>query len=497
MGPLSKTATRANLIAGSALILCLWQGAAVAEPKTVSTYYPAFGHAVDAALANNGDVLVSLGGTAAAAGIQIYSPSAGFANPCGGGRYIDYAALGISTVEGIAVYPNGRRQDASKTQSIAAAVEQNGAEFLRADLRRCAVDGAVNVEQDPIQGNSPGSFAVAITPRGQPTYAFVANEYGIAATSRDSNMGEAGTVGIVRVRRADCGKFKKTTGVVPGIAYIYIPGANTVPGVTVSHDGKRLYVVNEGTAVGTYPPGHRYGGNLFRDPTGSGNPDLTTERCVNEYGKPTVGNTRNGVLTVIDIAKAVAGRGQHAIIQTIAAGCSPVRVVETRNGKFLFVASRGGNPGDVHSTIAPVPGSVGRVLVFDTGKLLSRDLDKVNRGALVNVMASGGTAPVGMALFRGDRRLAVANSNRFTQSGTGKTSVAILNVRCPTKTKGPEVVCESPQIGAFPRGLTADGSTLYVANFGSPSSNVPGSLQVIEYRAGKTSGCAVGPYPAP
>ena len=53
--------------------------------------------------------------------------------------------------------------------------------------------------------------------------------------------------------------------------------------------------------------------------------------------------TRNGLLAVIDVDKATRGMGQASIITIIAAGCSPVRAIETADGQYVWVAARGRN----------------------------------------------------------------------------------------------------------------------------------------------------------
>jgi hypothetical protein len=54
-----------------------------------------------------------------------------------------------------------------------------------------------------------------------------------------------GTIGIIKIQRNAAGGFTPGTGLIAQNQYIYIPGADTIPGITMSHDGKRLYVVNE------------------------------------------------------------------------------------------------------------------------------------------------------------------------------------------------------------------------------------------------------------
>jgi hypothetical protein len=489
--PFIRTGKSALLIGSAATFICCCASASSAEPKAVSTYYPAFGHAIDAAVAKTGDVLVALGEGSSPPGIQIFNPGTGYSNPCGGSTIINFAALGASTVEGIQLFPDGARSVGANKQGIGAAVEHRGSEFLLGNLRNCSISGEVHVQQFPMtdppkpQHGSPGTFSLTLTPTEEP-YAFLANEYGSATSSRDFNLNQTGTVGVVKTVRDDAGRFKPATMQVGPYGHIYVPGANTIPGVTVSNDGKYLYVANEATHADYYPPDSRYPGMPYHNPTGVVDPRQSSQTCLNKYGMSDT-PTRNGVLTVIDVDRAAKGLGQASIVQTVAAGCSPVRIVESSDGKFLFVATRGGNPGEEGSN--PPPGSVGRVLVFNVEKLVATHVSKVNK-ALVNVFDSGGTQPVGMALFDEGRRLAVANSNRYTTGG-GQTSVGLFKVRRPIKTNAPEAVCPSSNLYDFPRGVASNGNTVYVANTGNTDPLVMGSLQVIEVNPGDKVGCTV------
>lgn len=116
----------------------------------------------------------------------------------------------------------------------------------------------------------------------------------------------------------------------------------------------------------------------------------------------------NGLLTVVDVSKAEVVPDSGAILATVNAGCSPVRLSETADGRTLWVTLRGDD----------------RVLAFDTSKLES---DPNN--ALLGFASTGGTAPVGVRLFHNDQLLAVANSNRFH---TGTANATILSVASPT-----------------------------------------------------------------
>ena len=478
-----------------AVSICYDAEVSYAGSRAVSTYYPAFGSPGDVVVAKTGDVLVSL--SSPDPGIQIFSPTRGFANPCGGRNIIKFDPPIVKTL-GMALFSDRYRRRRSSKQSISVAVEQSGAAFLLADLRTCSKESIV-VAQQPVGQNCtqcpPGSADLAVTPKRWFEYAFVANEYGeTESPSINKKEDLAGTVGVIRIARNRRGKFGRRSRPIHHNPYLYIPGGDTIPEVTMSHDGKYLFVVNEISISGTYPRGSRYYKNPYSNPTGISNGDLATDSCINQYPQST--NTlNNGVLTIIDVDKATRGWGQRSIIQTIASGCSPVRVVETADGQYIFVATRGGNPRDSDSSTVPEAGSLGRIIVFDVSKLLSRDLHTVNE-ALVNVIKnSGGTAPVGLALFEEDQRLAVANSNRNTEGETGTTSVAIINVHDPSAVTEPEVICPSPNIFSFPRAVTSDGTRVYVANFGNSSENVSGSLQVITTVEDSTFRCMVGPYP--
>jgi hypothetical protein len=196
--------------------------------------------------------------------------------------------------------------------SVGAAVEAHGAEFFRlASLTApCGVDGVINVQQYPVIPNCnaqnlcpPGTFDIAVTPDGE--YAFVANEYGLMPSPTPPTEKGGGTIGVIRLERDDFGRF--TSGSQVGT--IYVPGGNTIPGITMSHDGKYLYVTCEGSADGINPQTL----NPYRDPTNvrstSNGPVLcpgcrtNAQACDNESkGR----NANNGLLTVIDVAKATS-----------------------------------------------------------------------------------------------------------------------------------------------------------------------------------------------
>ena len=408
-------------------------------------------------------------------GVQVFRAS-DFSNPCGGQQIINFPSRpAVQHIDGIQFFPG------SPQVSIGAAIERQGAEFFRVSSlgEPCGVDGPVRVPQHPVIDNCncpnspPGTFDVAVTPDGR--YAFVANEYGLMPSPTPTEEIQGGTVGVIKVVRDAAGGFTTGTRSIPHNHTIYIPGGDTIPGITMSHDGRYLYVACEGSAPGFYPKtGRKYSDPTNVEQTQNGivlcpgcreNPDGAMGSCDNmEEG----GNARNGLLAVIDVDMATRGMGQASIIRIISAGCAPVRAVETADGQHLFVAARGRNKK------FPIANGY-QVLVFDVPTLLS---DLPNNG-FVGYGSSGGTAPVGMALFNNETKLAVANSNRFHANCECRenpeqctANVAILDVSNPGAPTVQEVVNPynpNPNSPDFPRNVTVgpDDSTLYVPNAGS------------------------------
>jgi DNA-binding beta-propeller fold protein YncE len=183
---------------------------------------------------------------------------------------------------------------------------------------------------------------------------------------------------------------------------------------------------------------------------GHGVAELERSGCVQ---RDAARSRANGVLVTIDVAKAEAlaegssgKEARAAVISAVDAGCSPVRGAVTADGGLVYVTARGDD----------------RVLVFDTKKLEdARKLEQDSESPLVRAFATGGAAPVGLRLFDGDKRLLVANSNRFA-GGAG--SATVLDVNAGAK---PQVL-QTIRTGEFPRNITAspDGRTLYMTVFG-------------------------------
>jgi hypothetical protein len=429
--------------------------------------YPTFGYPIKALVRANGDVLVSVSSSGgnnslmsnAISGIQVFSLNqyGVLENPCAKQTPKIFQARNANAATqffGMSSYPGFEN-------SLGIAVEEDGVDFYTIpDVKTCnTIEPFFNVSQPtnnpavypppPAPPNkapppSSSSFDMLFTKDG--ANAFVANEYADSIPTQ----GFIGVVGILKVSRNNLGEFKGTS-VIANNPYIGVPNSGAIPGITLSQDGTRLYVTSEEASPSTD------GSTLNQDPTNSKNATLTGKRCYGAYQEGQA-PAWNGLLTIIDVQKAIAGLGQAAIIKTIAAGCSPVRVVEASNGKTIWLTARGDNA----------------VLAFDVATLLSNNPNN----ALIGKAYSGGSAPVGLALFNNDQLLAVANSNRFTPNNAPNdpniTNVAVLDIRNPA-TASVVNIRSTGGLNAFPRNISvgADGTTLYVTNF-----NV-GVLQVI------------------
>lgn len=399
VGAASATATVEVTVAGTAPVV----GAS-------SVTYPTSGHAFRAVPLPDGNVLVSV--TGAPSGVQVFTPSGtGLQASCLNYLRPAFQADGDPAL-GLTLFPNG--------STVAEAVGDDGVIFQNtAELENCISTGAV-VSQGPVSSKQ-GTFDVAVTPDGK--YAFVANEYGVA-----SGAATQGNVGVVQLQYDASGSLGANSTLLGQIA----TGGNAVAGVLLSPDGTRLYVTSEVASDATTAAGS---GSI-----------LTSTNCVQGAGGP----TRNGLLTVIDVAKAEAASSAAAILATVNAGCSPVRAVETSDLSALWITARGDN----------------RVLAFSPGML------ELNAGnALLGYADTGGTAPVGLRLFHQGKLLAVANSNRFEDgTGTGSANMTILSVAVPSTAS----VVQTVSTGVFPREVTlgADDATLYLTNYTSSTLQV-------------------------
>jgi DNA-binding beta-propeller fold protein YncE len=332
-------------------------------------------------------------------GIQI------FRNTSAGLERFGFIPLRATVVKGLALLRN--------EQTIAVGLGSEGVAFINVGE---ALKGAAR----PIvlnQGPNSGSGYLAVTSDNK--FLFVANEYG-----------DLGNIGVIALNADDGGRVTHPARLGN------IPTPNITPGLMLSPDNTRLYVVSEISNIDL--PSKSYA---------SDNSILTKDDCVQREGSRP---TNNGLLYIIDVAKATTlkqadhiEQARAAIISRIPAGCSPVRVIEAPDSSRLYVSARGDN----------------RILIFDPRLI---EADPVH--AFLRAISSGGIAPVGLQLLKDQEFIVVANSNRF---GNGAGNAVILELRTGA-------IRRVLEMAYFPRNVAAslDGKTLYITNFGSNSFEV-------------------------
>jgi DNA-binding beta-propeller fold protein YncE len=150
-----------------------------------------------------------------------------------------------------------------------------------------------------------------------------------------------------------------------------------------------------------------------------------------------------GSLTVISLPRAETDPAA-SVVTTVAAGCSPVRVVTSADGREVWVTARESDD----------------LLCFSAAALRS---DPAR--ALVAVVRVG-EAPVGLMLVRNGSRVVVADSNRFNATGAN-SDLSVVNVAAALAGR-PAVIGRIPA-GQFPRemALVPGGQRLLVSNFAS------------------------------
>lgn len=196
----------------------------------------------------------------------------------------------------------------------------------------------------------------------------------------------------------------------------HIPMPKASVGMAVSPDGRYLYATSE---VG----------------------DSQMQTCPNEAGNGQM--HAPGELTVIDIATA-ASEPKKAVVAHVPAGCNPVRVILSHDGRQALVTARGG----------------GEVLAFDTQSLLNAS-DK----ALLGRVAIG-PSPVGAALSQDGQTLVVADSDRF---GGARAHPELAVVDVSGLAQGHMTLLRRVSSGRFPRevAMSPDGRSVAVGDFGS------------------------------
>jgi DNA-binding beta-propeller fold protein YncE len=152
---------------------------------------------------------------------------------------------------------------------------------------------------------------------------------------------------------------------------------------------------------------------------------------------------RVGILQVVSV-QAARSRPAAATVAAVRAGCDPVRVITSADGRVVWVTARASDELLGYSAAA---------------------LRRSPAGALVAAVRVG-ELPVGLALVDGGRRIVIADSDRFDVPGEA-ASLAVVNV--PAARGGRAVLAGYLPAGSFPRELALQpgGRTLLVTDYGS------------------------------
>lgn len=177
----------------------------------------------------------------------------------------------------------------------------------------------------------------------------------------------------------------------PGVAVGQVPLAPTVVGSVLSPDGRYLYATSEAASKG---------------------------------------NSSNGLLQVVDVAKAER-HPANSVVAAVDAGCQPVRVALSDHGALAWVTARGSDA----------------LLAFSTAEVRTNP----KHALLADVRV--GPQPVGVALTDGGRFALTADSARFTAPNAPQT-LSVVDTRAALA--GRPALAGTIPAGMFPRELSYD-----------------------------------------
>jgi hypothetical protein len=234
-----------------------------------------------------------------------------------------------------------------------------------------------------------GTTSIEATLSSDDRYIFVSQEYGSIST------GYHGAIEVFNVNPANNGSVQST--------YVgFISLGVSVVGTALSSDGSKLYATSE-LANST---------------------------------------STQGTLSILDV-EILKTDPSKALLASVDAGCGPVRVTVSPNGKHVWVTARESN----------------KLLAFDAAKLES------NQSNALVASVQVGTSPVSVTFVNHGRHIITADSNRFNYTNT-TTGLTVVDAEAALNGKQ-----GFPQIptGLFPRefAVSPDGKTLLVSEYTS------------------------------
>jgi len=153
-----------------------------------------------------------------------------------------------------------------------------------------------------------------------------------------------------------------------------------------------------------------------------------------------------GRLWVINAARAELAAGRSAVVTSTAAGCQPVRVVLSDNGRIAWVTALQSNA----------------LLAFDTAALRQHSSNALR--AVVHV----GSEPVGLVILNGGRTVFVTDSDRgLVAPPSGQANVSVVSTAAALA--GRSALVGVLPAGPFPRELSYDAAdnSVLMSNFQS------------------------------
>jgi 6-phosphogluconolactonase (cycloisomerase 2 family) len=156
-----------------------------------------------------------------------------------------------------------------------------------------------------------------------------------------------------------------------------------------------------------------------------------------------------GVIIVVDVYRATTDPA-HAGLSRTPAGCHPVRLELTPDGKVAWVTARDSNA----------------LFAFDAAKLIN-DPAKA-RLAVVPV----GVGPTGLAVVQNGTYVVVGNANRFADDQSVARTLSVIDA-AKALAHRPAMAGSIPA-GSYPRQIakSPDGKTLFVSNYNSDTLEV-------------------------
>jgi DNA-binding beta-propeller fold protein YncE len=288
------------------------------------------------------------------------------------------------------------------------------------------------IRQVPVAGN--GLLGEALTPGDR--YLLVANDGSGADVLSVQDLEQGGKHPLVGTLAAPAGAQ------IFGAIEVAVSPDGDFAFVSME-DGFFIAVFNLRSALSAGFSAADYVGSIPAEPGPVGLAFSPDGRWLYSTSEESTAGGQVGALTVISVPRAESDPAA-SVVSSVPAGCNPVRVISSADGRVVWVTARASDA----------------LLAFSAARLRTDPAHAL----LADVRV--GELPVGLALVRGGTRIVVADSNRFTVAGAS-ASLAVVDV--PDALAGRPALLGYLPAGAFPRQMAVEqgGGTLLVTNFAS------------------------------